>query len=621
MDVDRRTMLLGTAGVVAAAIAGGVLLGGGERATDPLDPGGALIARSEMELYREQIRQYDEEKERLLASLAFYQGNASIQETYRAVSGMAGDSPVIGSAAMISEDIIAYDERSDRGVLVARRIALLGDSVKAFDIPNIYKGTLTVKVGGVLTEYYGSGLLRAFTVDQALEGNTGYYLDFSGNPVRMDCGSEILFTDPPVKNTYWIQVIGPESVDMVATGVFTPGELPDAEVALIPGLTHLLGEKTYNSDQTMVYEYSGGSVAPQGTFSYDYQKMSYDEIKDFLAELRTEAQKDKELEAAVDSLDQAWKDAFAAEQELDTIRDASQAIQNYADRIADGSSTGGTPSIEDADLLVNGPEFRGEVYRAQDALDKAEAGDGALRKLEDFSLEGGEGDRQEAADAMGSLLPVLRAYLAGYREALIELHDSTLALRSALTKETKLSPEALLLLESIRTQAGELQAYSACIDPLAADFSGALLGLAKAESPVEAEFSVLAGVCEGWETAIRAFLPGAAPLADPEGGVAIPADYPVHIVPLPKNAVLAISEEDEEGAVMLTLKTDMERADAIQYYRDALVETPGYEEFSMGDVWTASGTKEDYEWSVMVTINQMGGSQPTLVQITLMPVE
>ncbi|MDD4188694.1 MAG: hypothetical protein PHX37_01235 [Eubacteriales bacterium] len=625
----KQAILLGVGGAVAtAAVIGGAALLNGRPGVEPANQSSVndtsyqseSSASSEMEQYLEQIRSYDEEKQKLLNSTIFYQGNATIQETYKAVSGMEGDTPVTGSAAMVSEDIVAYDERTDKCYLVARRISLLGDGIKDYSYLDIYSGTATVKVCGILTEYYGNGILKAYDVADALGGKKGYYLDFSTNPVRFDCSTEIIYTNPPVKKTYWVQIIGPTEISLVDTGVFTPEELPYGEVGLMPGLPHLFNEKTYNSSQTLIYEKTGGKWAPQGTFMFDYKKMAYDEVKDFLDELKTEAQKDKQLEDAAEKLSDAWKDALEAEREMETIIDASDGIKSYVDCFSVESSADARDAINEAEMLVNSSEFNGEVIRANESLDNMESSGGSLRKLEDFSLDGGGGgEQQEAAEAMGSLLPVLREYMSVYREAIAEVQNNTGKLGMAIKGKTELEEDARLILEKIREGASELERLSVCLEQLCTDFSEVLLSYDQGKGIDDTEYAALERLCGLWENTLQESISGTGPIVDIEDGIAIPDDYPSDIVPLPKDAAAVIYEKDTDGTIMLTVKTNMTQADAIGYYEAAFSGEPGISSFSMGDMWTMNGNKENFELSMLISENLFGGSEPTMIQITLIP--
>ncbi|NCB43147.1 MAG: hypothetical protein EOM59_11075 [Clostridia bacterium] len=623
----KQAIILGVAGaaLATAVIGGAALLNGRSNAEqasqgDNIDASSLVesSAQSEMEQYQEQIRLYDQEKQKLLESQVFYQGNATIQEIYK-INTAEGDAPVDGSVTMVSEDILAYDERTNKCYLVARRISILGDDIKSVDIPRIYTGTLTLKVCGTLTEYYGNGVLQAYDVTDALEGRKGYYLDFTANPVRIGCETETIYTNPAVKNTYWVQLIGPTEVVMIATGVFTPEELPYVLTGLIPGLAELSDEKTYNASQTLVYDYTGGQVVPQGSFAFDYKKMTYDEVEDFLNELKTEAQKDKQLEDAAEALSDAWKDTLLAEQEIKTVIDASQCIQSYSKHFSGDSSADASVAKSQADILANGEDFNGELNRAQAALDTMEAEGGSLRKLEEFSLIGGDADQRQASDAIGSLLPVLKEYFSIYRAAITDLKKNTADLRLTLSGKVALEPDSQLILDNIRTGAAELTRLNTCFAQMSSDFYSVLLGYVQSEGRNETEFAALARLCGLWQTTLQEFLSGTAPVVDVENGIAIPADYPAHIVPLPEDAVVVLYETDSDGTIMLTLKTNMASEALAEYFESALSGARDLSSFSMSGMWTLTGIEDSFEVNILVNANQLGGSEKNMVQITLIP--
>jgi len=354
---------------------------------------------------------------------------------------------------------------------------------------------------------------------------------------------------------------------------------------------------------------------------FDYKKLTYDEIKDFLDELKTEAQKDKQLEDAVETLSDAWKNALSVEQEMKTIIDASDSVQNYAEHFSGESSADASSAKDQADMLASGTEFSGELIRAQDALDSMESEGGSLRKLEDFSMDGGGGGggSQEAADALKSLLPVLKEYLYVYHETVTELQNNTAGLRSALSGKEAIETDANLILDKIRTGAAEMERLGSSMSKLSSDFYSVLLGYANREAQNETEYSALARLCGLWEATLRDFLSGTTPAADVENGISIPSDYPSDIVPLPKNAVAVVYETDTDGTIMLTLKTNMASEEVQEYYKSALSEAQDLSNFAMGGMWTITGTKESFEVSILVSANQLGGSEPTMVQITIIP--
>ena len=622
----KHLIILGIAGAATAT----VLLGGlaiepsirdnGRYESSNLENNSSV--KNEIDKNLEQIREFDKAKEELLNSLIFYNGTATIQENYTAVSGVSADTPVIGSVAMVSEDIMAYDPSTEKCYLMARRISLLGDSVKDFEFARVYSGSATVKVMGILTEYYGNGVLQAYDVAYALDGKTGYYLSFASNPARIDCSNEIIYTNPPVKNTYWIQVIGGDEVNMVSTGVFTPEELPSVDAKLIPGMSSLVNERTYNARETLIFEYSGGKVIPKGTFFYNYKKTTYKEVKDFLEELKAEAQKDKILEDASKTLSDAWKDIVSVENELKVLSDTSKGLSSYTENFSGEGNIDASATRNEADMLVNGSDFRGEIDRAVETLEDLEAENGTLRQLEDFSLDGGgEGDKQAAANAMGSLLPVMKEYLSQYRLTLMSLNKNIDELSVYLTDKNSKEAEAETILQNIRTKTDELLLKSACLENLSRDIYGVLLSYDASNGKNETEFLALSRLCTLWEKTIKDFISGTSPMVDVEDGIAIPYDYPDSIVPILKNAVAAIYDKEDDGTISLTMKTDMTVDEVIAYYKSALKDAQNLSAFNMNGMSTLSGEMEEFELSILATANQLGGKEITMVQIILIPIE
>ena len=616
---------MGFAGVAAATVMGAALLGGDpnpDRASESRQDGSSYQSEStasgEMQQYLDQIRALDNEKQKLLNDFAFYQGNATIQETYKAPLGSQGDTPLDGSVAMVSEDIVAFDQKAGKGYLVARRIALLGDSMLTFEAARGTTETAMVKVTGILTEYYGNGVLKAYDVADALQGNKGYYLDFSANPVRFDRPTETIYTNPPVKDTYWVQVIGQDGVDLIATGVFTPEELPSVDVSIMPGMTHVFGEKSYNASETMIYQHTGGLFVPKGIFYYDYKKASYADIKDFLEELRGEAQGNKQLEEAAQNLSDAWKDALRAEQELMVIKDVVDGLASNSAAFLGSGSVDSASARSDANAFANGSEVQGEIIRAAESADSMQSDDGAMRKLEDFSLDSGDSDKKEASDAMREMLPVLRQTIAASKTAFEKLQSAKDKLGLAIV-ENKSEEDFLQLRQAVLDEVAQCSQLGTGLEQLAVDFKRTLLGYVQIGYKKESEYSALARLCESWKLTMERMLSGTMPIVNVQSGITIPNDYPLDVVPLLKNSVVAIYQKEQDGSIMLTLKTGMTPQLVMDYYRLALSSAENVSEVSMAGMLIFSAEKDDYEIGIMAGANQMGGTEPTMVQITLMP--
>jgi hypothetical protein len=112
---------------------------------------------------------------------------------------------------------------------------------------------------------------------------------------------------------------------------------------------------------------------------------------------------------------------------------------------------------------------------------------------------------------------------------------------------------------------------------------------------------------------------------DVEQGVGIPDDYPAHVIPVLQGTVVAIAEripgDGGPDGFALSLKTNLSIDEAIEYYETFLNDIPDVESFTFSGVTTLSGAKDGYDFGILITSNQLGGTGPTMVQITLTPSE
>lgn len=629
----KRNILIGVGGVAAAAAIFGasvlpsLLSSDGDTAnpnkantTLSEDAGTSERMSGDMQI----IAEYDNARKKLLDSMVFYVGNATIQETYKAKSSHTGNDPALeGSGTMVSEDIIAYDPATEKSYLVARRLSLLGKVIKdVVDARGAHLGTAMAKVGGMLTEYYGTGVMQKRDIAEIIEKQQGeYYLSFNRNPVRMDNREGVFYTNPPVKKTYWVQIIGNDGVSMVATGVFTPETLVSAEVELVPGISSLEKEKSYNSNETYVYEGTDGLWIPKGSLYYKYKKTTYAEIEGFLKELKQEAYGDALLEDIVSPLSDPWKQTVEIADGLQDMGIASADMSAFMEKFVPESSVESAARTE-AEAMINGNDFSTEYTTLQDALRQLESEDGAVRKLEGFSMDsGGTSEKKNAAEAAGKVIPLLKQYLAKYKPNIEEMNKNLRALASNLSRESKNPEEMKRLLEEIRIQTKEIKKHGEFIATLYSSLDSVLLDFKNTNN--KNEYSVLAELFKQWEESLNGYLTGNAPVVDMVKGVGLPADYPVQVLPLPKDVMIVIAEKmsaDEGNGFNLTLKTNMTAMEITNYYRNTL-QGIDISVFNMAGVTTLSGEKGGYEFSIMATDNKLSGSEKTILQIVLLKSE
>jgi len=114
-----------------------------------------------------------------------------------------------------------------------------------------------------------------------------------------------------------------------------------------------------------------------------------------------------------------------------------------------------------------------------------------------------------------------------------------------------------------------------------------------------------------------------APSVNLEIGSALPAGYPVEVVPLPKNAMLIISEgfpddNGQPGDFNLTLKCAAAPSEVSAYYTTVFGSVSNLETSSISGMTVFSGQRQGYDFSVLITTNTLGGSEKSMVQISVM---
>jgi hypothetical protein len=627
--------------VTAAVVTGGIIYFGNtdasQRNESPADaqPAHGSSQRSnlpEADIIR--FNDYTEKKAGKLKDLIFYEGTVTIEENITMVSGVDGDTPVTGSTMLVSDEILVYDEMTDRCYVLARRMTALGDGAKLVDLRVHGTRLVTYDMKGSLSEYYGTGILMDFSPPSP-DGNPENefsYINFGKNPVRIDCAEGVVYTYPPVNKYYWVQVFGADGVEMVSTAVFTPEKMPTPDAVRFRNAYGIAAARTYGSRETLIYETSGGLVMPTGKVTLAFVQKSYDEIKDTLDQILEEAYAPEWMSNPafkdVAGLTDAMGGASAAASGIDYVvtstdqviaaAEAHAAGDSAADgdaNYASGDNAPGRASLKQA--VAFGNELDQNMAQASGALGSAEAESAAVRSLEDFSMEGGSGDKGKAADAASALLPVLREVFGQYQNALDALSNDVVELRKHLSGESPDEEATDRIMADIQAQSAELVRISSCFELMSRDADSILLGQMAGAGSAETEYSALSRVYAAWKTTASEFLSGTAPVVDAESGIAVPDDYPDDVVPLLKDAVVVIFDKDDDGAYNLSLKTNMSAADVIDYYKSVLGNAQNLTEFEMGGMKTLSGEIGEYGISIMATANQLGGSEPTMVQITI----
>lgn len=126
------------------------------------------------------------------------------------------------------------------------------------------------------------------------------------------------------------------------------------------------------------------------------------------------------------------------------------------------------------------------------------------------------------------------------------------------------------------------------------------------------------------------FIPDLPPLPDENKdsavdnvhGLPLPEGYPQDVLPISKDAFIAISEiipnESGKNGFAITLKVTQTKEEAQKEYGNLIKNAST---FAMNGILTMAGEKDGHECSIMIMDNSLGGNEKTMIQIIINPLE
>lgn len=592
----------------------------------------------------------------LLAGYTFYKGTATIKDD-SVISSETERDKLNGSGEhyLTSDDVLVYDPKTEMVYLIARSMYYIGeDSFTFTDLPTGVSTRSTQYYSGENHEYYGTGILvkKELMDATASSGGSGlnagdYELVFTNNPVRMRPMDRVILTNPPPHKTFWVTLSSPAVDSVLVSGVTNqPDEVPYEVLNLIPNLPDITFNRTYNHGLDTYAQLTNGFYGhPSGYFECEYNEITPEEALEAAEEIRDAQESQKAYEAMAENQPEAWKETARLGDALAGAADASAGIQELMERAAgEGALSSGDSNtvLRAADALVSDPEvtrqlermapmLEGASVRSQEQTSGQPEASGTPRKLEgvvlETSEEAGAGlEQQRLASTCAAALPELEGAFQAYADAArsLSLGLSELRAMAPITADTD-SDVVLVNLEDLLGAAATLEKADSRAEALLNPLHTVLSRLSlQGEVASEVQYERLNTLFNVWSgDAGLDSEPGGAPNVNLEEGTALPSGYPVEVVPLPKNAKLIISEAlpDSGGQpsdFTLTLKASAPPSEVAAYYTSVFSPVAGVETSKMGDMTIFSGQRLGFEFSVMVTANSMGGTEKSMVQITVM---
>lgn len=582
-------------------------------------------------------RDREDRIEGLLSNYVFYKGTVTIYEKQSWKSLYQDASSGIGDAIFSSEEIIVYDNNTDISYIMGRFMSYESQHVVTVnDMNGNYIGTGNVSGLGNLTEYYGKGFLKEVVIEDAsASANKQYILDFSMNPVRMNNKESIIYPNPLPHKVDWVTYLSTsDTTRLGAARIWPPDENTNTVLNLVPGLSDISDSKGYNASETYAYEATDRIFVPVGTFTYDYKKMTYEEVREELSELKEDAEFEEAYEEMAKNQPPAWQETALFADDLGAIATSSSMVLNGFEGALSGDFTDSQQIDNSVNSITNNPTIQEGLEKFERDVNDVAADQGSTRQLDDFVLEtsndenGGTEQRRLQAE-LNAVLPLFKELTDVYDSGQKALQEDLTELK-AYSNMTGDRPEdkILTILLDCQENVKILQNANIYLNQMLADFQITLTELnGNPEADTEMRYSELNKVYQLWTETLKTFK-NSGNLnfnVDVLSGVTAPKGYPNDVIKIIDGATIAMSEviKDEEtlkDGYALTLKTDLAIEEALQFYKNFLKNVPDVSTFNFNGVSTLTGEKGGYEFSIMVMQNSLGGNEKTALQIMLTPV-
>lgn len=640
----KKLLILGVVGVAAATIivSGVLILGNAEKSTPKLDVDGIILNQDGLLLkeakYSKDNSARQDIKNSLLKNYTFYRGVTNVYEKQSWKSKYADGSSGTGEANYVSEELLIYDGATKKSYIVSRRLNYDSQHlITVNDMSGKFIQKANVNAIGYLTEYYGTGLLQIKVAeDNSQSAIIKYVLNFSNNPVRFDNENNLMFTDPPTKKENWVTYLTTEGTYREGGArVFTPEDLTLNQIGQMPNIENFSEVKTYNSDQTQVWEATDRFWNSAGSFSCKYEKISFEDFEQVLLEMKTDSDWEETCEDMAKDHPESWKETAKFVDLLGQIVDASISAENTFNSIKAEKSEDTKKIREALDGVFNEQEqFNDKLNLMRKVLNDVRAdqggGGGSLRTLEDVTINSssGEGGKEQKKlkASFAEVLPLLKEILNEYSSTLDSLLKTVKELKTYSAIDKNLPTNKIFtLLQDCQKGFENLNKLNGYLNTIILDTQSNLIALNKKEKPNnEVKYGELNNLYGQWQKTLLMYKGKSDTIVDAEKGITLPAEYPIKVVPIMEGAIIMVFEKVKEEGIealgyTLSYKVNATTEEILSYYKNAFSKVPGITTFTLGEVTTMTGIKDNFEINLMITKNNLGGTEKSLVQITLLP--
>ncbi|SKA94958.1 hypothetical protein SAMN05443428_1173 [Caloramator quimbayensis] len=220
----------------------------------------------------------------------YYKTIVSIFETNQFEANAQVSSSGIIDSFLISNDILIYDNKTEKCYILARSLTYKGKgAVNVKHLGGSFDQVKNYDATGELIELYGDLITEKDNVPQ-----------YDKLPVRLNVKESLIFTLPPTKSQDWVSNIIGRDVSDGPPLVFPPESLANAQIALIPDSKNIEVSRTYSSSETVVDEVTGNLVKPNGKFRIELRKLTDVEAMSEIANLNSKLLENKKIDFTTD---------------------------------------------------------------------------------------------------------------------------------------------------------------------------------------------------------------------------------------------------------------------------------------------------------------------------------
>jgi hypothetical protein len=533
----------------------------------------------------------------LLKEYVFYHGIATVMEDQKWTSKFQDGSHGEGDAVLTSEDYLLFEPLTGNLYIVARNLTYTSKhTIIVNDINGDYQDTANVSATGELQEYYSWGFLANDS------------LDFSPLPLRAEGLTSTIYTRPPTVNNTWVAYTSTsDTVRLAGDRVMPPDTASSLTLLNLPLLERFSDEKSYGNREARVYEATTRLWNLIGSFDYDYQKITFDEMLNGVNSIVDAMESDQTFSKRAEVLPDVWQAAAQISDQLRMLNEASATMNTYMTAI--DSIENSQP--DKARAIIDTIDQQGDLTKNRVILDdlaNASADQSSQRKLEGFVMDSGD---SQLIESFGPYLETIDSFFSRYAQLQKTLEESFQSI-NAENFSTELD-----MLVSTATQLKQLGDNRLTLFEL---FEEQLTRAIDAD-PIEEldtlfrEWPILFYAIDGEQSQVNM-----------DGGLQLPLGYPKELVPIMPKATLVLidiipASNDSREGYMVSAKSSELEADIVNYYTDLLQEFSSFEKMSLPGMQIITAQNNPYFITLMITENTLGGDEPSLIQITLVDEE